>query len=250
MLGERIDTGGLERRDTVSTVPLAFRVGEGAVVVFRYGVIVSLGLDPITEDEVVRGLLPRVRGPLAQREEETVHLSAREGEEEGIGADGVLRIGPPSPEKLLLVADALAKSAALAEDERHITAVFDTVEPWAAELARSGRSRGGRRAMIRLIGQALMVQHRLAARVAAREKPDILWERPELERLYGRLQTEYELIERAETVGHKLDLIGESVTVMTDLIDTQRSLRLEAIVVALILTEIGLTLFEMFIRGH
>jgi hypothetical protein len=38
------------------------------------------------------------------------------------------------------------------------------------------------------------------------------------------------------------------VTVMTDLIDTQRSLRPEAIIVILIVAEIALTLFEMF-RG-
>ena len=97
--------------------------------------------------------------------------------------------------------------------------------------------------MIRLIGQALLVQHRLAGRVAVREKPDILWDQPELERLYARLETEYELIERAETLTRKLDLVGESVTVLTDLIDTQRSLRLEAVVVALILAEIALTVF-------
>jgi uncharacterized Rmd1/YagE family protein len=99
--------------------------------------------------------------------------------------------------------------------------------------------------MIRLIGSALLVQHRVAGRVAVREKPDILWDRPDLERLYARLEDEYELVERSETLEHKLDLIGRTVTVMTDLIDTQRSLRLEAIIVILILAEIALTLFQM-----
>jgi len=98
--------------------------------------------------------------------------------------------------------------------------------------------------MLRLIGSVLLVQHRLAERVAVREKP-ILWERPDLERLYGRLEDEYELVERAETLVHKLDLMGETVTVLTDLIDTNRSLRLEAIVVGLILAEIALTLAQM-----
>jgi uncharacterized Rmd1/YagE family protein len=148
-------------------------------------------------------------------------------------------------EKLLVVADALAKSAALAQDERQVAKVFDTVEPWARQLAETGRSPGGRRTMIRLIGSALLVQHRVAERVAVREKPDILWDRPDLERLYARLEDEYELIERAETLARKLELIGETVTVLTDLIDTQRSLRLESIIVGLILAEIALTLFQM-----
>jgi len=32
------------------------------------------------------------------------------------------------------------------------------------------------------------------------EKPDILWDKPQLERLYSRLEDEYELKERAESL--------------------------------------------------
>ncbi len=245
LLGERIDTAGLERRDALSTSPLSFRAGPGLVVVFRYGVVVLIGLDPLAEDEVLRGITPRVQRSFALHEEETIRLAAREDEDEGVQPDGVVRIGALSPDKLLVVADAVAKSAALASDERQVAGVFDTIEPWARELAERGRSPRGRREMIQLIGSALLVQHRVAERVAVREKPDILWDRPDLERLYARLEDEYELVERAEALGRKLDLIGETAKVMTDLIDTQRSLRLEAIVVGLILLEVALTLFQM-----
>jgi len=245
VVGERIDTGRLEPGEAMSTAPLSFRVGAGLVVVFRYGVVVMIGLDRAGEDSVLQGVLARVQGAFAEREEETIQLAARDDQDEGVGPDGVVRIGALVPDKLLVVADALAKSAALAQDEGQVAQVFDTVEPWARRLADSGRSPGGRREMIRLIGSALLVQHRLAERVAVREKPDILWDRPDLERLYARLEDEYELVERADTLARKLDLIGETVTVMTDLIDTQRALRLETIIVALIVAEIVLTLFQM-----
>jgi uncharacterized Rmd1/YagE family protein len=146
------------------------------------------------------------------------------------------------------VADAIAKSAALANDETQVAEVFDTIEPWAEQLAGRGRRRGGRRAMIRLIGSALLVQHRVASRVAVSEKPDLLWDRPDLERLYARLEDEYELTERAEILGRKLDLIGQTARLMTDLIDTERALRLEWAIVLLIVAEICLTLFQMW-RG-
>jgi uncharacterized Rmd1/YagE family protein len=246
LLGERIDTAGLERRDAISTVPLALRIGEGLAVVFRYGVLVTVGLEGGAAEEMLNAVLPHVHGPHADREEERLELRTDEGEE-GLAPDGSVRIGAPSPAKLLTVADALAKSVALARDERHIAEVFDTVEPWARRLA-AGRRPGSRRAMIRLIGSALLVQHRLTQRVGAREKPDVLWDRPELERLYMRLEAEYELAERAEALERKLDLVGETVTVMTDLIDAQRAFRLEAVVVLLILAEIGLTLAQM-VRG-
>ena len=245
VLGERIATASLERQDAISTAPLSYLAGGGLVVVFRYGVVVLIGLDAAAEDAVLADILPRVHGVLSEREEERIQLALRDDQDEGVGADGVVRIGALAPDKLLVVADALAKSAALAQDERQVAQVFDTMEPWARRLADTGKSPGDRRGMLRLIGSALLVQHRLAERVAVREKPDILWERPDLERLYGRLEDEYELVERAETLAHKLDLIGETVTVLTDLIDTNRSLRLEAIVVGLILAEIALTLVQM-----
>lgn len=249
VLGDRIDTLGLERRDALSTVPLSFRVGEaGIAVVFRYGVVVLIGLDPIAEDEVLRGIAPRVVGATAMVREEETAILAIDGKEERVEPDGVLRIADDTPERLLVVADAIAKSAALANDERQVAKVFDTIEPWAEQLAGRGRRRGGRHAMIRLIGSALLVQHRVAGRVAVSEKPDMLWDRPDLERLYARLEDEYELTERAEILNRKLDLIGQTARLMTDLIDTERSLRLEWAIVLLIVAEIGLTLFQMW-RG-
>ncbi len=44
LLGERIDTQGLERKDVLATLPLMFRTGEtGMVALFRFGVAVLFG---------------------------------------------------------------------------------------------------------------------------------------------------------------------------------------------------------------
>jgi hypothetical protein len=128
----------------------------------------------------------------------------------GRGARRGAALGGLTEDRSLLVAHALARSAALAQDEAQVAAVFDIGEPWARQLAKGRREPAGRREMIQLIGSALIVQHRLAERVAVREKPDMLWDRPDLERLYARLAVEYELIERSETLVRKLDLIGET----------------------------------------
>ncbi|HET6969887.1 MAG TPA: RMD1 family protein [Phenylobacterium sp.] len=250
LLGERIDTAGLERRDALSTAPLAFRVGDqGMAVVFRYGVVVLFGLDPLAEDEVIRSIAPRVIGPFPEHEEEVARLAPAGGREERIDPDGVVRVADRSAARLLVVAFVVARSATLAHHERQVAEVLDTVESWAADLAHTGRRRSGRRSVIRQIGQALLVQHRVSGRVAVGEKPDLLWDHPELERLYARLETEYELDERAEVLSRKLDLIAETARVMSDLIDTERSLRLEAAVVILIVAELALTLVQI-IQGR
>ena len=88
----------------------------------------------------------------------------------------------------------------------------------------------------------------MSGRVAVAEKPDAVWDRPDLERLYARLQDEYEFKERAEALSRKLALISETAKVLTDIIATKRSLRLELIIVLLIVFEIIITGFQILLH--
>ena len=70
---------------------------------------------------------------------------------------------------------------------------------------------------------------------------------PELEQLYSRLEDEFELTERAEIIDKKLELISRTVSTTLDLLQTQRGLRVEWYIVGLIIFEICLTLYDIFI---
>jgi uncharacterized Rmd1/YagE family protein len=248
LLGERLDTAGLERSDVISKTPLAFRIGDGYAVLFRYGVAVLIGLTPIAEDEVLRGLRPRVQGAFPSVDTETATIeTAAEGEDQ-VPPGGPISIRELDPPRLLVIADVLAKNIALGRDEREVSRVFETIEPFAAELARSGRSPSNRKSMLRTIGQALLVHHRMSGRVEVEEKPDVLWDNPQLERLYARLADEYELKERATAVTRKLRVIDETTRALTDLIDTQRSIRLEVTIVVLIVVEVLIAFYDLLWR--
>ncbi len=70
-------------------------------------------------------------------------------------------------------------------------------------------------------------------------------------RLYARLEDEYELKERADALNRKLAVVAETAKVLTDLIDTERSIRLEVIIVLLIVSEIVITFYQMWMgRAH
>jgi uncharacterized Rmd1/YagE family protein len=86
--------------------------------------------------------------------------------------------------------------------------------------------------------------------VEVSDKPDILWDKPQLERLYARLEDEYELKERAESLNRKLAVVAETAQVLTDIIDTRRSLRLEVIIVFLILFEVLITIYQLAVARH
>ncbi|HEU6443072.1 MAG TPA: RMD1 family protein [Microvirga sp.] len=254
LLGDRLDVAGLERSDVLSTTPLAFRAGQdGFVALFRYGVAVLVGLTPLEEDEVIRGLRQRIQGEFSRHEEETAIIEISPDRDDQIPPGGPIYIKKLSTERLVVIADALSKSAALARDEREAAAVFDLMEPAARHLAEKGRRPPGRREILKHVGHALLVRQRVSGRVAVEEKPDVLWDRPDLERLYARLEDEYELKERATALHRKLEVIGDTAQALTDLIDTERSLRLELIIVLLIVFEIFITFYQMavgYLGGH
>jgi uncharacterized Rmd1/YagE family protein len=250
-IGDRINTAGFEG-EILSATPLAVRVGtNGVAVVFRYGVAVFLGLTADQEAEFVERLLPRTFGRITPREEEWAKIQiAREGGEP-IPAGGPILVRDMSPERLMVVSDALAKSVVLGRDEREVANVFDVIEPFARELATTGQASRSRTDLLKLLGNSLLVQHHLSGRVAVSEKPDVLWDRPDLERLYARLEDEYELSERVDILNRKLEVISDTATTLADIIDAKRSLRLELIVIFLIAFEIVVTAYEIIARsGH
>ena len=239
LLSDRIDTANLEHNGVVSTAPLTFKYGTGGfVTLFRYGVVVLMGLTAAEEEQILRSVRLRLVRPVAPSEEESALIEIVPDKEDQILPGGPITLKSMTPEHLIVIADALSKSVVLARDEREVASVFDLVEPFARQLADHGRVVAGRSAILKIIGNALIVQHRVSGRVAVTEKPDVVWDRPDLDRLYARLEDEYELLERTETLTRKLSVIADTAEVLTDIIDTRRSLRLEIAIVALIAIEL------------
>src|SRR5690606_17300092 len=92
----------------------------GMVVLFRYGTAVFINLNPVQEEEIIAGLKDRLIEPLADRESEDATISVNPDAEDSLAISGNLELKNAAPERLLLVAEALAVSVALAYDERRI----------------------------------------------------------------------------------------------------------------------------------
>ena len=85
-VSERLNASGLERGDVLSTTPLAFRVNQngGVAILFRYGVVVLIGLNALEEEEFLRGLQSRMTGAFARRDEETAVVELGSDKEDQI----------------------------------------------------------------------------------------------------------------------------------------------------------------------
>jgi len=244
LLGDRLTIDRSGQSDVISTAPFAFRKAGGYVIVFRYGAAVFVGLSREEEDAAIRLIAPDAKGAVV--EEERVAFEVAPNADDGPTAAGILQLKNLDSARALVIADILAKSVALARYEKEIASVFDTIEPAANTLATSGRIPKARRALLKLIGSALLAQHRVSGRIAFAEKPDILWDHAELERFYSRLEDEFEIIERGTLLNGKTSVIASAAETFTDMVDTARSTRLEILIVLLILAELVIAAITLF----
>lgn len=250
LVGHRLDLRRLQQAQPVATSPLTLEVtGGGLAMLFRFGAVVFFDVKPMQEAAFLEDLAPFVAEPLAQPESETLDIVVDPARQEGLDQSG-LTVPEGDLPRLQVIADVLAKSVLLAEQEARVASAFDGVEPLAEQLQRGGRGTDSNLELTRHIGEILLIQHRTVGRAEIGDKPDILWERTDLERLFQRLDSEYELGERRQALQRKLDLIGNTAQTLLDLLQNRRSLRVEWYIVILIVVEIVLTLYELFIRAH
>lgn len=249
-VGERLELRNMESVESLSASSFLVPVGRhGYAVLFRYGAVALFNLDAVEEASFLHHLRPFVTDPFPEPEDDDAELVLDPDKPERVDPNGVITLHAFDLERLQVVADILAKSVVLAHYEASIATAYDRVEPLAVSLQR--RRHGARRGrdLLQHIGQTLLIQHKMVWRVEVAEKPELLWERPDLERLYLRLEDEYELPERHAALDRKVALIGRTAETVLSMLEARRMLRVEWYIVLLICVEIVLTLYEMFWRG-
>jgi uncharacterized Rmd1/YagE family protein len=250
-LGERIDVRSLETTNSLATSPLLIPAGEhGTMALFRYGVVVLFNVQPLEEATLLKHLEAFVQQPFDRHEAEMLELRLATGtntqEKEQVN-NGIAILHNFSVERLQIIADILAKSVVLAHYEASIAQAFDAIEPLALALKQNAqRDKTG--TLMQYVGDTLLIQHKMVGRVEVTEKPELLWENPDLGRLYGRLEDEFEIIERHNGIERKLMLVSRTVETEMDILQNQRTLRMEWYVVMLIAVEIMLSVYDIFFR--
>ncbi len=219
----------------------------GMVFVFRYGVAVFVGASAQAEQAMLERLRPAIIEPVDQFEIEAARVQVAPGADEQVHSDGSILLREASTERLLLTAIVLARSVILARDETLLDQAFERIEPLVRTMRTEGRAGLPGRRVMQQIGEVLSTRHRMVGRARIGEKPDLLWEHPELERLYARLEDEFELDERARAIDRKLDALGDSADILLNLVQDRRSTRLELAIIVLIMFEIGLRLYEKLV---
>jgi len=248
LFGQSIEPRRLSQVQILSRDPTTIAVeGGGYAVLFRFGVIVLFNVTAPAEQAFLEQLLPFVRDPFASPVDESLEIVITANAEERI-EEGKLVLPSAEIPWLQIVADILAKSVYLDNYEQRAAGAFDRIDPLAERMHSMGHLPKQAHKLICHIGEIMQIQHHMIARAQVGEKPDVLWNHPELERLWHRLENEYEIGDRQLALERKLDLINSTAETLLGLLQDRRTLRVEWYIVILIVIEIALSLYELFFR--
>ena len=247
LVGDRLDLRALEEANSLALTPLTIDVQGGVAVLYRYGAIVLFGVDSLHEAVILKRLSALISGPYSSPEVEEVTIRVEPEGREGMRGNRI-SINTIDVERLQIIADVLAKSVVLAQYEGKVAQNIERIEPLAIDLERHGRISGNAKEMLRHIGTMLLSEYMMVGRVSIPEKPEVLWENPAMQGLFNRLEDEFEILERHTALERKLNLISKTAETLLDVLNNQHALRLEWYIIFLIVAEILLTLYELFLR--
>jgi required for meiotic nuclear division protein 1 len=216
----------------------------GEVFIFPFGVVVFMDVPaPAREAELAR--LHRVR-PRLTRAVINEEFSVREdpGREPDV-AGGILTLDRLTHERASIIASTVAQSAAMEYYERIVEGMFDRTERLVERLEARGTVRWLTRPLHRFIGAAIGTRNEVLSILHLLDKPDEAWEDPGMDRIYGELRAEFDLVDRYQSLELKLRSVQEALELVLDVARDRRLVLLEATIVVLIVLEIILTLFRV-----
>lgn len=244
-IANRLRTRLLSEKNVIGRHPLTIELSPNEkVVVFRYGVIVFIDCQPETEKKFLSEIEPLLEEKLTNGNEEQTSCTVSTEIEEGGSKNNSIYLHDLSILKIQLVAEVLARHVMLEYFESTIGENFDEVENFGKILTGGSYRLLNTAKLLKMIGFILASKSKMLGRLQLAEKPDLIWDFPEIEKIYHKLDSEFELRERYLAIDEKLSLISDTATTILDVVFQKRGLKLEWIIIILILFEIVLTLSE------
>lgn len=223
--------------------PLIIEPEKGSyAAITKFGAVIFWNCSDKAREEILSELehLPdaQKRNPNVQ-DELAVHI--------GGTADQVtfseIRLRDLTVEKLKFISLALGQSVALERFEIELTEVLRQFEPVVGELRRSGGLLLSKKEVLMHVGFAMHVRSAILANLTLFDAPPEAWESEALAHLDSQLYDYFDLDERLAAINQKVAYLTDANSILTTMLNTQKSERLEWVVIILIAIEIVIFLW-------
>lgn len=149
-------------------------------------------------------------------------------------------------EHIKIISYVLSQSVALERYEGEIENSLSEIGNIVENLKSSGKALLSQKQLLQYIGNAFSVKQTAVAHLSLFDKPEEVWESPELEDIYNRMSVEYELQDRFDILNEKIDYLSDISQMLMNFLAEKRSEFLEIIIIALIIIEIALWFLPPF----
>lgn len=247
-LGKTLSIKEIQRKNPFKVVfrdPLVIRAGKDSyLALLKYGVAAFWNMTGSQKRHWKKRIIPYLTDP-HEKPLEAVDSIAVHSSFEGI-KKGKIYLKTFDPLRVSLVSVVLGRSLALEYYEIEIEKVLKEFSKVVISFGATGTTKLSTRELLKRVGYAMQLKHLAVSEMALLDKPDITWENPELEHLYYDLSEDFELEDRYGIITQKLKLIFQNIEFILNVVETRRSLLLEAIIVGLIVIEIVLFVYELW----
>lgn len=216
-------------------------------LVYSFGVFVFSNIDQKAGNKITRKFGKALESPVEKEIVEEYEYEIADTEKDSVEFNQA-RVKTMDLDKLTLITDTLAQSVAIDHFDYltdDIVAKFDTVN---TQLEKRGRLHLRARPLIKMIGTANAILQSSIARMALLDKPELVWEDAALEAFYSSLRKMYELDDRFKIVEVKVQYIRDTSQMAVDLLQDRRANILEVTIVVLLVVEVALFVYELFVK--
>src|SRR3989344_6913651 len=149
-------------------------------------------------------------------------------------------------EKIKIISYVLSQSVALERYEDDIGNSLSETEAVVDNLKTKGKALFSEKKLLKQIGGVFSVKQTTVVHLALFDKPESIWESPDLETLYNRMSYEYDLKVRFDVLDKKIDYLSDISKMMIEFLAEKRNAFLETVIIVLIVIEIGLWFLPPF----
>mgnify|MGYP001574926481 CR=1 FL=1 len=145
-----------------------------------------------------------------------------------------------------IISYVLSQSVALERYEDEIESSLSEIGAIVENLKTSGKAMLRERAVLKQIGRVLSVKQTVVAHLSLFDKPEEVWESPDLENLYNKLNAEYDLRDRFDVLDEKTNYLSDISQMLMNFLAEKRNAFLEIVIIILIAVDIVLWFLPPF----
>jgi required for meiotic nuclear division protein 1 len=230
----------------LSADPVVLRLmGDGFVVVLRFGTVVFWACDATTGSEVIAEIQQFAgTGPPVSEAGDTLLVLTGQREEQVTFRE--IRLEDLSLEHIKIISETFGRSVALRQCELSLSQALKNTSPMVQALEARGALVSSARKIVKTVGFTLAVWDAILARLSLFDDPAETWRSERLSRLHDRLVEHFDIKKRLLGVEKKVTFLSDLNMMLLTLLQNRTSHRLELIVILLIVIEVIFSFIHSF----